>query len=212
MFDTVQSSFDVDSSGFTCTSSSTATIQSIYSQYVYSYEYFTCERIYTIKYGVYSDTGWVTEGNGIGSWVKVDFHTSILISKIVYRHNTQHHTKCYNQNFRDVSFSFSDETRMNVTLDDVFERNFEYQISPPLVSSYILLYVNSVYNHSKQIEEHEKPECNKDAFGLSKLNVYGSFTIGDYRKIITLMGVSYSIILPLREIYSSWNVTYSIFP
>ena len=122
------------------------------------------------------DYGWVTKGNGVGSWLKISFHANILVSKIVYRHNRRMQPlNCCNQNFKDVSLGFSDGSYVNISLDNIFQEDFHYRIRPPKLSTYVFLYINSVYN------EHTPErgfEYTKDRYGLSKLRVYGSVTPG----------------------------------
>ena len=151
----------ISPSEFTCTASSSLCKDK------------TCENVYTESGGE-----WVTNGTGDGEWIKIEFHTSIRISKIGYRHNKQRTGKCCSQNFKDISFQFSDGTIANATVDDVFEADFHYRIYPPIVSSYLLVVVRSVYNHYKAAWGLELAEYEDNYFGIGNIGVFGEAVTG----------------------------------
>ena len=172
----------ISPSEFTCTSSS-------------SYDSpFTCENIYTD-----SKNGWITNGTGEGSWVKIEFHRLIRISKIIYRHNEKLPDMCCNQNFKDISLQFSDGTINNVTIDESFNSDllnsrvenvdYHYRIDPPKLSSHLLLTVNSVYNHTRAdtfpYANGGNPLYEKSRFGISSIRFLGRMEVGKvYRRYI----------------------------
>ena len=137
-----------------------------------------------------SKNGWVTNGIGEGSWIKIEFHQIIQISKIVYQHNDYLTTKCCNQYFKDISFQFSDGTGGNVTVEDGslnFEANdeFHYRIIPPKPSSYLLLMANSIYNHTRPSTDFEKKESlrrnvvyEESRFGVRSIRLRGEIEAG----------------------------------
>ena len=127
--------------------------------------------------------GWVTNGTGEGSWIKIEFHQLIRISKIIYRHNEACPDKCCNQNFKDLSVQFSDGTLAGITVDDVFDSDanvdFHYRIHPPKVSSHLLLKVNAVYNHYKPATETDpREQYTEKRFGISDIRVVGELHAG----------------------------------
>lgn len=157
----VYPSKEIPSSGWRCSASSSLNNEK------------TCKNVYT-ETGSWSwNHGWVTDGIGEGSWIKIDFHESIRISKIVYRNNQQRPGKCCNQNFKDISFQFSDGTTANATVDDVFETDLHYRVYPPKVSNYLLLTVISVHNHYKAGSGFEKAEYVDNYFGIANIRLFG---------------------------------------
>ena len=66
---------------------------------------------------------------------------------------------------------------MNVTLEDNFGMDFHFPISPPKLSSYLLIYVISVYKNSKRQEDNGYVYYT-DSFGFSKLRMNGMFELG----------------------------------
>ena len=136
--------------------------------------------------------GWATEGNGVGEWTRIMFSEDILISKVVYTHGpyaipdptalgARIVTEAYNQNFKDVSFEFSDGSRVNVTLDDTWDDMY-FTVNPPKSSSSLKITANSVYKHPK-ICENGTGTCKfeTDRYGISKLRIYGVTTVGKYK-------------------------------
>ena len=171
-FYAVRSGLEVSPHGFTCTSSSEFSSRE------------TCKEIYAAgsKQDPNAGNGWVTKGKGVGSWVKILFHSEILISKIVYRHNNKitYPYRCCNQNFKDISIEFSDGTHVNVSLDDVFSKDFQYKIMPPKLSSSLKLSVYSVYNHSTADENGNYGMIYfNDRYGLRKLRLFGDVKQGN---------------------------------
>ena len=152
---------EISSSGFTCTSSDAVSEEE------------ACENVYNSN----DKDGWFTNGDGIGSWIKIYFNEYIRISKIIFRHNARLPGKQSNQNFKDVSVRFSDGTQLNATLDDTFDVDLNYRITPSKVSSYLELHFSSIYNHSNTPDiTGQKPdtEFEKSKFGLSKLAIAGN--------------------------------------
>ena len=136
-----------------------------------------------------SRKGWVANGNGVGSWLRIDFNEKIRISKIIYRHNSRLPRMCCNQNFKDVLFEFSDGTQVRTTLDDTYDdqrtpldvSDAHYRITPPKVSSYLKIHIMSVHNHTNAKPSNgEVLMFNENRFGLSKLAVAGSFEGGNF--------------------------------
>ena len=166
-------SYEISPSEFTCTASSSYNSS------------FTCENIYTK-----SKNGWIANETGEGSWVKIEFHGIIQISKIIYRHNDKLPGKCCNQNFKDISFQFSDGTMANVTVDDVFDSDtnidLSYRIDTPKLTTNLLIMANSVYNHTiildgldgSQVENGGKPIYAKNSFGISNIRIWGTIKTG----------------------------------
>ena len=165
--DTVFSSYEVPTSRFTCTASSHISVDE------------TCKNLYS-KQKLYATDigGWITEGDGIGSWVKIEFHGNIQISKIVYRHNALKPNYCCNQNFKDVSFGFSDGTILNVTLPDVFDKDFSFKINPPKLSSYLYLNAVSVHYHPEQDNDEYSVVYYDNRYGIDKIRLFGSIEKG----------------------------------
>ena len=156
---------EVTSLGFTCTSSEVFSDKD------------NCDNVYNSN----DKDGWFTNGDGIGSWIRIYFNENIRVSKVVFRHNTRLPGKEFNQNFKDVLIRFSDGTQLNTTLDDTFDVDLKYRITPPKVSSYLELHFTSIYNHTKMPSiagEKGKQEFDKNKFGLSKLAVAGNFEGG----------------------------------
>ena len=158
----------MSSSEFTCMASSSHSSS------------FACENVYSE-----SKHGWIANGIGEGSWIKIEFHRFIKISKIIYRHNDKLPGKCCNQNFKDISFQFSDGSLVNVTVDDVFESgtnvDFNYRIDTPKLSSNLLIMANSVYNHTRAADGFEnagQPLYANNAFGISSIRVWGTIEAG----------------------------------
>ena len=165
-------SYEISPSEFTCTASSSYNSS------------FTCENIYTK-----SKNGWIANETGEGSWVKIEFHGIIQISKIIYRHNDKLPGKCCNQNFKDISFQFSDGTMANITLDDVFESDenidFHYRINTPKLTSNLLIRARSVYNHTRAADHTDnRPLYVKSAFGMSSIRVWGKIRAGKGTEIL----------------------------
>ena len=159
----VYSSFEVSSLGFTCKASSTFSNKK------------SCQQIYDSD----DSSGWVTKGDGVGSWVQIFLHANILISKIVYRHNFQNYVlskPTEKQNFKDVSLEFSDGTSFNITLDDVKppfpSEDLHYKITPPKLSSFLKLRVYSVYDPTLDVGTFA------NRYGLSTMRIYGSIKEG----------------------------------
>ena len=157
----VASSMKISSSGFTCTSSDAFSEEE------------TCENVLNSD----DKNGWFTNGDGIGSWIKIYFNENIRISKIIYRHNARLSGKKFNQNFKDVSFRFSDGTQVNVTLDDAFNVDLNYRLTPPKITSYLELHFTSIYNHTNTpgvTGQERDTEFENNKFGLSKLSIAGN--------------------------------------
>ena len=139
---------------------------------------------------VYNDDkkdGWFTKGDGIGAWIKIYFNENIRVSKIIYRHNIlQKPAKRFNQNFKDLSLRFSDGTQLNTTLDDVYDVDLTYRLTPPKISSYLELSFISIYNHTRintYTGEERDIDFKYNKFGFSKLAIAGNFVGG---KLISL--------------------------
>ena len=171
---TVLSSYEVSPSEFTCTASSSYNSR------------FTCENVYTE-----SKNGWITNGTGEGSWIKIEFHGLIQISKIIYRHNNKLPGKCCNQNFKDISLHFLDGTIANVTLDDWIGKetnvDFHYRINAPILSSYLLVTVNSVYTQPYKPERLvdgflREAQYDQNRFGISTIRILGNIEAGKKRE------------------------------
>ena len=161
---------EIPSAGFTCIASSSLSDEH------------SCENVYRRENG---KEGWVTDSAREGSWIKIEFHQLIRISKIVYRHNEHKYDyKCCNRNFKDLSLHFSDGSIGNMTVDDVFERDtnvdFLYRIYPPKISSHLLLKVNAVYDHyeAASVSNHNRERYAKNRFGISSLRVLGKIEAG----------------------------------
>ena len=165
------SEYPISPSGFTCTASSGEN---------------SCENVYSE-----SDNGWVTDGNGVDSWIKIEFQELFRISKIIYRHNDRLPNKCCNQNFKDISFRFSDGTIANVTLDDLIGKetnvDFHYRINAPIISSHLLVTVNSVYTQPYKPERLvdgflREAQYDQNRFGISTIRILGNIETGKKRE------------------------------
>ena len=158
---------EISSLHFTCTSSDALSEED------------NCENVFNSN----DKDGWFTNGNGIGSWIRIYFNEMIRVSKIIYRHNAQLPGKELNQNFKDVLIRFSDGTQLNTTLDDMFDVDLNYRVAPPKVTSYLELRFISIHNHTNAPPidgEKGDAELNKCRFGLSKLAVAGNFERGKF--------------------------------
>ena len=160
---------EVPPSDFTCTASSGTN---------------TCENVYTE-----SNSGWISNTTGEGSWIKLEFNGFIQISKIIYRHNDKDVTMCCGQNFKDMSFQFSDGTIANLTMDDVQYVNgrwlnvdYHLRINPPKLSSNLLLLAHSVYSHHKTETGYESYEENQ--YGISSIRIIGQRKEGKTSRVI----------------------------
>ena len=172
IYNIVVPSTEISSSGFSCSSSSAAS------------DDLGCKNVLSS-----SRKGWVAIGNGVGSWLKIDFNEKIRVSKIIYRHNNQLPRMCCNQNFKDVLFEFSDGTQVRTALDDTYDGKMTplditdnyYRITPPKVSSYLKILIISVHNHANaQPYNGEVKLFNESRFGLSRLAVAGSIERGKF--------------------------------
>ena len=163
---------EVSPLGFTCTSSDAFSEED------------DCKNVYN------SDEwdGWFTKGDGKGSWIKISFNGNVRISTIIYRHNIRLPGEKFNQNFKDVSIRFSDETQLNLTLDDKFggylDRDHEYRLIPPKLSSYLELHFLSIYNYThhtiNKFSGKKMLKFEENKLGLSKLAVGGRFEASKY--------------------------------
>ena len=95
---------------------------------------------------------------------------------------------CCGQNFKDISFQFSDGTMANLTLDDVQYVNgrwlnvdYHLRINPPKFSSNLLLVAHSVYNHYKTDKGYEMYEENE--YGISSIRIIGERKEGKTTKV-----------------------------
>ena len=166
-YNIVVPSMEVSSLGFTCTSSDQLSEED------------NCDNVLSSN----DKVGWFTNGDGIGSWIKIYFNENIRVSKIIYRHNTRLPGKELNQNFKDVLIRFSDGTQLNTTLDDTFDVDLKYRVTPPKISTYLELYFISTYNlRNTPFNNAEKgdKEFDQNKFGLSKLAVAGNFEGGKF--------------------------------
>ena len=158
----------VSSLGFTCTSSNANSVEN------------NCENVLNSN----DKDGWFTNGDGVGSWIRIYFNENIRVSKIIYRHNARNAglpEKELNQNFKDISLRFSDGTQLNTTLDDTFDVDLNYRVTPPKVSSYLELRFLSIYNHTNTpciTGEEKDTECGRNKLGFSKLVIFGNFEGG----------------------------------
>ena len=114
---------------------------------------------------------WVTKGTGIGEWIEILFNDDVVISKIVYTPGSHGLEGEYNQNFKDVSFSFSDGTHVNATLDDVWQ-DMHFNLDPIKLSSSIKITANTVYKHPKVCQVGVCSDRN-DHYGIDELRIYG---------------------------------------
>ena len=152
---------EVTSLGFTCTSSEVFSDKD------------DCDNVYNSN----DKDGWFTNGDGIGSWIRIYFNENIRVSKIIYRHNTRLPGKKFNQNFKDVSIRFSDGTQLNTILDDTFDVDLNYRVTPSKITSRLELHFTSIYNHTNTpgITRHKgDTEFENNKFGLSKVDVAGN--------------------------------------
>ena len=85
---------------------------------------------------------------------------------------------CCGQNFKDMSFQFSDGTIANLTMDDVQYVNgrwlnvdYHLRINPPKLSSNLLLSAHSVYSHHKTETGYESYHENQ--YGISSIRILG---------------------------------------
>ena len=171
---------EISPSRFTCTASSSLSKEDLYtlsSNLKYTPK---CENVYTS-----SKYGWFTNGTGEGSWIKIEFNGFIRISKIIYRHNDRIPGKCCNQNFKEISFHFSDGTMGNVTLDDAFGSDpivdFHYRIDTPKLSSHLRIMVNSVYDHYRPASNtsfETRAIYDQNRFGFLTVRVFGKVETG----------------------------------
>ena len=152
---------EISSLGFTCTSSDEFSDED------------NCENVYNSNV----KDGWFTNGDGIGSWIRLNFNENIRISKIIYRHNERLPGKELNQNFKDLLIRFSDGTQINATLDDAFGVDLNYRLTPPKISASLELHFTSIYNHTNTqgvTGQKRYTEFENNKFGLSKVDIAGN--------------------------------------
>ena len=85
---------------------------------------------------------------------------------------------CCGQNFKDISFQFSDGTMANVNVDDVgyvggrwMNEDYHLRINPPKLSSNLLLLAHSVYSYHKTETGYESYHENQ--YGISSIRILG---------------------------------------
>ena len=130
-------------------------------------------------------SGWITEFEGVGAWIQIFFHENIFISAIALRHNLDLGGK-YRQNFKDVSVVFSDYTYINITLDNTFDEELRYKLTPPKLSSFLKLEVNSVYSFLTDYEmrfENGAILRDQNRYGLSTVRIYSAISKGNVTSI-----------------------------
>ena len=100
-----------------------------------------------VQYGNGNDDighAWATSGQGVGSWIKLNFATSTTISSMRYANRDAF----YDESNRLVELQFSNGKKVQITLvaasssSDDFDRLYNF---PPVTTSYVKIVVKSTY-------------------------------------------------------------------
>ena len=153
--------------GFTCTESSYHSVNT------------KCDNIMNPDQNILNSNDnfeWIAKGEAKGAWIHLSFNEEIMITKILYRHNSRNHMT--NQYFKNVLFEFSDQTKVNVTfrypnvvLSDS-EREVHLRIDPPVLSSSLKIEGLSGYDLSMS-DGKNRPQDWKNRYGISYVQIFG---------------------------------------
>ena len=118
---------------------------------------FSCKHIFDED----ASTSWVTDHEGVGAWVDVQFYQTIWLTGIKY----QHYKHDSVGNFKNVLFQFSDGLNLTSILADDDKYILNLELKYPKLTSSLHITAESVY-----------PQQNNDTemrYGIAELLLYG---------------------------------------